>query len=109
MAENIRIHNPLSGSAFQSAELFNNGHSIEQISKIRRLKMSTIEDHIVELAMNEPQFKVEQFVSNEDIKRVLTAVEDYNTRKLKVLHEIVPHLSYFQLRLVLARGEQVEA
>ncbi|MFC7685151.1 helix-turn-helix domain-containing protein [Ureibacillus sp. GCM10028918] len=109
MVEDIRIKNPLTGSAFQSAELFNNGHSIEQISRIRRLKMSTIEDHIVELAMNEPQFNVEQFVSGEDIKKVLTAVDDYNTRKLKVLHEVVPHLSYFQLRLVLARGERVEA
>lgn len=109
MVDNIRIKNPLSGSAFQSAELFNNGHSMEQISRIRRLKMSTIEDHIVELAMNEPHFKVEQFVSEEDIQNVLTAVEDYNTRKLKVLHEVVPHLSYFQIRLVLARGEHVEA
>ncbi len=109
MCLDIRIKNPLSGSAYQTAELFNKGHSIEQISRYRRLKMSTIEDHIVELAMNEPQFQVEQFVSDEDIKKVLTAVEDYNTRKLKVLHEVVPHLSYFQLRLVLARGEQVEA
>ena len=109
MADNVRIQNPLSGSAFQSAELFNSGHSIEQISKIRKLKKSTIEDHIVELAMNEPQFKVEQFVSDEDIEKVLAAVEDYNTRKLKVLHEVVPHLTYFQLRLVLARGEHVEA
>ncbi|MDN4493891.1 helix-turn-helix domain-containing protein [Ureibacillus aquaedulcis] len=109
MVENIRIKNPLTGSAFQSAELFNNGHSIEQISKIRGLKMSTIEDHIVELAMNEPQFNVEQFVPSEDIKKILTAVDDYSTRKLKVLHEVVPHLSYFQLRLVLARGERVEA
>jgi len=107
MGENIRIKNPLTGSAFQTAELFNNGYSIDQISMMRGLKMSTIEDHIVELAMNEPQFKVDRFVSKEDITTVLTAVDDYNTRKLKVLHEVVPHLSYFQLRLVLARGEHV--
>ncbi|KGR74114.1 helix-turn-helix domain-containing protein [Ureibacillus sinduriensis] len=106
MADGLRIKNPLTGSAFHSAELFNNGHSIEEISKIRNLKLSTIEDHIVELAMNEPHFKLEQFVSTVDIKKVFTAVDDYNTRKLKVLHEVVPHLTYFQLRLVLARGEQ---
>ncbi|HWK23256.1 MAG TPA: helix-turn-helix domain-containing protein [Ureibacillus sp.] len=109
LVENIRISNPLSGSAFQTAELFNNGYSLEQISKMRRLKLSTIEDHIVELAMIEPQFKVEQFVSDGDIQKVLTAIEDYNTRKLKVLHEVVPHLTYFQLRLVLTRGERVES
>jgi len=109
LVENVRVNNPLSGSAFQTAELFNNGHSIDQISQIRRLKMSTIEDHIVELAMNEPLFKVEQFISREDVTKVLTAIEDYNTRKLKVLHEVVPHLSYFQLRLILARGDRFDA
>ncbi|MCM3388961.1 helix-turn-helix domain-containing protein [Ureibacillus chungkukjangi] len=109
MVENIRVKNPLTGSAFQTAELFYNGHSMEQISRKRGLKMSTIEDHMVELAMNDPRFDVEQFVSNEDVQAVLAAVEDYNTRKLKILHEVVPQLSYFQLRLVLARGERVEA
>lgn len=106
LAHDLRINIPLSGSAFQTAELFNRGVGIEEISKIRGLKVSTIEDHIVELAMNEPQFSIEQFISREDLEQVLTAVEDYNTRKLKVLHVVVPHLTYFQLRLVLARGEK---
>lgn len=106
VAENVRISVPLTGSAFQSAQLFLQGYTIEQISTMRGLKMSTIEDHIVELAMNEPQFSIEQFISAEDIQLVLTAIEDYNTRKLKVLHEVLPHLSYFQLRLALARGEK---
>ena len=106
LTRNIKINIPLSGSAFQTAELFYKGYSIKEISHMRRLKESTIEDHIVELAMNEPQLSIEQFIAKEDIERILTAVADYQTRKLKVLHDIMPHLSYFQIRLVLARGEK---
>ncbi len=109
IAEDIRIHIPLSDSAFQTAQLFKEGHSLENISQYRRLKMSTIEDHIVELAMNDPHFSINQFISNEEMEQVLTAVEDYDTRKLKVLREILPHLSYFQIRLVLARGGTTSA
>ncbi|MFP3919464.1 helix-turn-helix domain-containing protein [Lysinibacillus telephonicus] len=105
VAQNVRINIPLTGSAFQSTQLFLQGYSIEQISKIRGLKISTIEDHIVELAMNEPHFSIEQFISGRDVQLVLNAIEDYNTKKLKVLHEVLPHLTYFQLRLVLARGD----
>lgn len=107
LAKDIRVIIPLSGSAYQTAELFRKGYSMEGISHIRRLKISTIEDHIVEIAMNDPEFSIEQFISTEDVKKVMMAVDDYNTRKLKILHEVVPHLSYFQIRLVLARGEEV--
>lgn len=104
VAMNIRVEIPLTGSANQTAQLYKEGYSIEQISQLRQLKLSTIEDHLVELAINDPQFLIETFISEEDIRRVLMAVEDYSTRKLKILHEVLPHLSYFQIRLVLARG-----
>lgn len=104
LTQHVRIEIPLTGSAFQTAQLFKQGYDIEQISQLRRLKTSTIEDHIVELAMNDDQFLVQKFVSEDDQALVHTAIENYNTKKLKVLHEVVPHLSFFQLRLVLAKG-----
>ncbi len=105
IADKIRVEIPLTGSAYHTAMLFKKGYSIEQICKIRKLKQSTIEDHLVELAINDSTFPIEQFIKKEDIQLVLTATEDYNTKKLKILHEVLPHLSYFQLRLALARGE----
>lgn len=107
MTQQIRIEIPLTGSAVQTAQLFNKGYQLEQISQMRRLKTSTIEDHIVELAMNDPQFNLQQFVSDADRTLVHTAMKDYDTKKLKVLHEVVPHLSFFQLRLVLAKGDEI--
>lgn len=105
LAENIRIDNVLTGSAYQTAQLYNQGYSLEQISVMRRLKGSTIEDHVVELAMNEPTFDITPFISYEQHQAVQEAVRLHATRKLKVLHDALPQLSYFQIRLALAKGE----
>lgn len=104
IAENIQVDIVLTGSAYQTAELYKQGYTIGEIALMRRLKENTIEDHIVEYAMNEPTFPFEKFVSMVDQKRVFEAIEANNTRRLKVLHEIMPHLTFFQLRLVLAKG-----
>lgn len=102
--QNIRMEVVLTASANSTAKLYKAGRTIEEISHIRRLKLSTIEDHIVELAMNEPNFSIEPFITTEEQKQILAAVEDYDTKRLKTLKELLPQLSYFQLRLTLAKG-----
>lgn len=104
LAHDIRIDVMLTSSANETAKLYKKGYSLEQISKMRRLKLNTIEDHIVELAMNDINFDVKSFVNEEDQQQIIAASEDYQTKKLKVLREIIPHVSYFQLRLALAKG-----
>ncbi|MEK4385393.1 helix-turn-helix domain-containing protein [Solibacillus sp. FSL W7-1464] len=104
MVQDIRVESLLTTSASATAKLYRSGRTIEEISHIRRLKISTIEDHIVELAMNEVNFSIEPFVTTEQQRQILAAVEDYETKRLKNLKEILPHLSYFQLRLTLAKG-----
>jgi len=105
VAEGLRVKALLTDSAQQTAHLYEQGYSIEQIVQIRKLKQSTIEDHLVELAMNEPNFSIGPFVSYEEAEKVLLASKHYQTKKLKTLHEVVEGMSYFQLRLVLAKGE----
>ncbi|KGR79578.1 helix-turn-helix domain-containing protein [Ureibacillus manganicus] len=105
IAERVRIEMTLTESANQTAQLFKKGYSIDEISMIRNLKTSTIEDHIVELAMNDRKFPIVKFLTEEETNSVLRTIDDYQTKKLKVLHEVLPNLSYFQLRLVLARGD----
>lgn len=105
LAEQIRVENVLTGSAYQTAQLYWQGYSLAQIGELRGLKMSTIEDHIVELAMNEPTFMIRPFIEEADEAAVHEAMANYMTKKLKVLREVLPHLSYFQIRLALTRGE----
>lgn len=106
LLQQIRIETPLTDSAAQTAKLYKAGHSLQAISEMRRLKMSTIEDHLVELAMNDRYFALDEFVTASERAQVFEAIDAYATKKLKVLREVLPHLSYFQLRLVLARGQE---
>lgn len=105
LAEGIYISMPLTDSTSETAKLLNEGKSIEQIAALRRLKMSTIEDHVVEIVMNLPAFNIEAFLSREQLKEIHETSEAYATKKLRVLKEVLPHYSYFQLRLGLAKGE----
>ncbi|MGE7916008.1 helix-turn-helix domain-containing protein [Lysinibacillus xylanilyticus] len=105
IAEELRVKALLTDSAQQTAHLYEQGYSIEQIIQIRKLKQSTIEDHLVELAMYEPNFSIGPFVSYKEAEKVWQASKQYQTKKLKTLHEVVEGMSYFQLKLVLAKGE----
>lgn len=104
IAEGVRIEGNLTGSAKQTAQLFWKGYSIEQMSYMRQLRPSTIEDHLVELALHEPNFPFDYFISEKDIQRVYSLVQTLKTKKLKILHEADPSLTYFQLKLALAKG-----
>ncbi|WP_342559199.1 helix-turn-helix domain-containing protein [Metasolibacillus sp. FSL K6-0083] len=104
IAQQLRIRMPLTDSAFQTARLFEQGFSLQQIAHTRNLKQSTIEDHLVELAMHDATFPIEHFIKQEELLQVQHEISSRATKKLKVLREALPHLTYFQLRLVLARG-----
>ena len=106
LAQQIRIEQVLTQSTQKTAELFYKGYTLEQIAQYRRLKGSTIEDHFAEMAMNDPQFPLHQFVSEADAQTIKQHAKALNTTKLRALKEAMPHMSYFQIRLVLAsKGE----
>ena len=99
---NIRIELLLTDSTKKTADLYDRGYTLEQISYMRKLKMSTIEDHFVEMAMVQPNFPLVQFIQEEDVQKVLYILEKTGSKRLKVIREELPQLSYFQIRLVIA-------
>ena len=101
----VYMHQTVTGSALQTAQMYERGYSVEQIAMMRNLKQTTIEDHIVEIAMYEPNFDVSGFISTDEIRAVEDAVNLHQTKKLKVLKEALPTISYFQLKIALAKGE----
>lgn len=106
LAQNIRIEQLLTQSTQKTADLFYKGYSLEQIAQYRRLKTSTIEDHLAEMAMNDPQFPLTQFVPEELVLAIRKRTKQLQTTKLRIIKESVPQASYFQIRLVLAvKGE----
>ena len=48
---------------------------MQEISQIRHLKMSTIEDHFVEISINDPAFPMGEFVSSTDIDAVVAKIK----------------------------------
>ena len=104
MSEGIETTTPLTESAKKTADFYKQGYSFEQITSLRHLKSSTIEDHFVEMAMNEPSFSIEMFFPDEDIQLAIQQIKSQQTKKLRTLKEVFPTYSYFQLRLLLAVG-----
>lgn len=102
IAEQVKVENHLNDSTQQTKVLFEQGHTLQAIAQIRRLKESTIEDHFVEIALNDGQFPFHQFVREEDRLSVHKKSKELGTKRLRVLKESFPHLSYFQLRLILS-------
>lgn len=107
LAEDIFVHNPLTQSALKTEQLLKQGYSLQKIASIRALKVNTIEDHLIEIAATDKSMSLAPYISEEDIHRVLMASTKNNTKKLKVIRDSIPELSYFQIRLALALERSV--
>ena len=108
MSENVKVTSYLTDSSMKTKVFFEQGLSMEDIAMTRRLKMSTIEDHFVEMSINDAHFPVERFVLKRDMDAVIAKSIELGTKRLRLLKDNFPSLTYFQLRLILgseSRGE----
>ncbi|MFC4800633.1 helix-turn-helix domain-containing protein [Neobacillus sp. GCM10023253] len=90
-------------TARKTWKLLSQGYSIEMIAKNRNLKTSTIEDHLVEFALQIDRFSIDAFVDRELQLEILQIANQAATKQLKLIREKVSRASYFQIRLVLAK------
>ncbi|WP_161974825.1 helix-turn-helix domain-containing protein [Bacillus timonensis] len=80
------------------------GKTIDEIAHFRNLKRNTIEDHVVEITHQIPDFSIDQFVSSEHQQLILSAYQMLQTKQLKPIKEKLSNdISYFEIRLILAR------
>ena len=90
------------GSAGRTYDLFKQGLTPEEISRTRNLKVNTIYDHLAEIALYDPVFPFSDYVSENDAKQILQAIQESNSFKLKTIKEkLHPEISFFQIRLML--------
>ncbi|MDC3413085.1 helix-turn-helix domain-containing protein [Aquibacillus sp. 3ASR75-11] len=93
----------LTTSAQKTYTLLQKGFTIEQITTLRRLKESTVFDHIVEIALVDPTLPIDPYVSKEAIDNILEITDQLHTIKLKEIRQALENqYSYFQIRLALA-------
>lgn len=93
----------LTNSTKATYEYIQKGLSLDEISTMRRLKMSTIEDHIAELVLNIPDFSIEEYVSLDKIAKIKKIAEVTASKSLKQIKQQLPEVSYFEIRIVLAK------
>lgn len=79
------------------------GFSIEQIASLRNLKLSTIEDHLVEFALHINDFSIDPYVERDVQREIIEISRKEETRQLKIIRNCLNTASYFQIRLVLAK------
>ncbi|KON87195.1 hypothetical protein AF332_10460 [Sporosarcina globispora] len=90
-------------SAQKTYTLLKQGLDLEAIATRRNLKKSTIEDHVVEVALYERSFNIACYVSEEKQKMILHAASSSDTLQLKQIRQLVPEADYFEIRLVMAK------
>lgn len=95
--------NFITESAKKTNQWLMKGFSLEQIAKIRKLKASTIEDHVIEIAYMNPEFSIEQFIAPHAYQSIHAVIAQTKTKKLKQIKAILgDQYSYFEIRLVLS-------
>ncbi|WP_226579435.1 helix-turn-helix domain-containing protein [Halobacillus litoralis] len=96
-------------SARRTYHYIQQGLSMEEIITIRRLKKSTIQDHIVEAALIVPQFNIDGFLQRSQVEEINQMAQSLDTKRLKQIHQAFEgRYDYFELRLALASGQAQE-
>lgn len=94
---------PLTISTKTTMNLLKKGLSIDEIAAIRRLKVSTIQDHIVELALNLDDFDISPYVDDKKERAIISAAKKASSRQLKHIRSLLENVDYFEIRLVMAK------
>lgn len=80
------------------------GKTIDEIALVRNLKRNTIEDHVVEVTHQKPDFSIDPFVPSEHQQMIVSAFKMLKTKQLRPIKaKLSDDISYFEIRLVLAR------
>jgi uncharacterized protein YpbB len=93
----------LTASTAKTYDLIQKGYNMEEIVHLRNLKQSTIEDHIIEILLNVPEFPVHSLINKEKIARIKNTIEEVSSKSLKVIKQQLVDVSYFEIRVVMAR------
>lgn len=107
LIDNLLTDKKLTDSTTQTLHLLNQNKSLEQIAHIRRLRINTIYDHIVEIALNDDEFSISNYVPIKIEFEIMNAIEKLESYRLKEIKDAInPQITYFQIRLVLTKLDQ---
>lgn len=94
----------------QTAMLFNQGKTVDQIIQLRRLRRSTIEEHLQVLAIFQPDFAYEKILSTSDLETLAavyseTDIDQWQYTKLQQRGIEMPFLKFRLYAIMKTHGE----
>ncbi|MHC5218049.1 helix-turn-helix domain-containing protein [Enterococcus sp. LJL128] len=109
------IHDSLEKSNNQSMrqtkELWQTGYSLEEIAVIRKMKVSTVKDHLLELAIQEPEKNYDSLLPKNQqafLDKITTPCQTWRFTTLKAQYEPLDYFS-FRLYQILKLRREYEA
>lgn len=104
IGKDLLPQNNLTESAKYTNHLLKKSLSLQEIARTRQLKLNTIYDHLVEIALYDENFNLSAYVPDTYRKEILQAINVVKSYKLKEIKDnIDQNISYFQIRLVLSK------
>ncbi|MGV3466925.1 MAG: helix-turn-helix domain-containing protein [Heyndrickxia sp.] len=95
---------PMTKSTVETYKLLVKNYTISDISKMRNLKENTIQDHIIEIALINPEFSLKPFIDSKTEEKIMSIAKRTGKQKLKPIKDELEGVSYFQIRLALAKN-----
>ncbi|MBC6421416.1 MAG: DNA helicase RecQ [Hormoscilla sp. SP5CHS1] len=104
---NSRLY--LTNTLSLTLELYQQGHSPEEIAEKRNLKSTTIMGHLAELIEMQQPVDLDKIVPPKRQQPILQAIQQVGTSSLKTIYEHLQECySYGEIRLVLASWRQTQ-
>lgn len=98
--KNSRIKNGPGDTMKITYDLYQKGHDINQIAAIRKLKESTVTEHLLQF-ITTGEINVLKFVSKEKLKKISALIEEHGDLSLTNLKELSVDCSYSEIRAVI--------
>lgn len=90
----------LTSSAYQTLKLLSENFSIKEIARIKYVKVSTIKEHILEIAFKLPEVELTYLVPDEAKKILSNYFNKTENRHFKDMAEQISDLEFYQYRLI---------
>ncbi len=101
-----RLDTRLTESAARTYALIQKGWGVEQIAKSRNVKVSTVEDHLAEIALRCPEWDCRAYLDPQLGAQIMRVSEALQTSRLRLIKDqLGTGVSYLQIRLALARRQ----
>jgi ATP-dependent DNA helicase RecQ len=92
-----------------SLELYQKGHSLEEISQIRKLKSLTVQDHLVRCYQEGHPVNWDALIPPQYEKLILSKIAELGAEKLKPLKDALPaDIDYAAIKAVLCKYNAVK-